>query len=112
MSQHNFDTDSLSNSSSIAKSFADSLVPIGGKEIKGTTTASRGYANQTLVSTDLISAASGKELLASGVYSNMFNLNMTRESLGSLARSVFTETDNLTLTETDEDGQNTVYKRI
>lgn len=110
MSEHKFDINNLSNSASIAKSFSDSLIPIGGTEIKSTSTASRGYANQTLVSTDLVSAASGKELLASGVYSNMFNLSMTRENLNSLSRSVFSNTDSLKVTEINLDGETVEYR--
>jgi len=88
MSTHNFNSDNLSDSASIAKAFSDSLVPVNGKAILATTTAARGYSDQSLVSTDLISSASGKELLASNIYSNMFNINMTRESLSSLSRSI------------------------
>lgn len=110
MSEHKFNIDNLSSSASIAKSFSDSLVPIGGTEIRATSTASRGYQNQTLVSTDLISSASGKELLGSSVYSNMFNLSMTRENLNSLSRSVFSNTDSLKVTETNIDGESIEYR--
>lgn len=88
MSTHDFNVDNLSDSAAIANAFSNSLIPPSGVAIRATTTAARGYADQTLVSTDLVSSASGKELLASNIYSNMFNLNMTRESLSSLSRSI------------------------
>jgi hypothetical protein len=109
MSTHNFTSDNLSDSASIAKAFSDSLVPIGGKAVLSTTTAARGYANQSLVSTDLISSASGKELLASNIYSNMFNANMARESLSALSRSILSSSS-LTIEENSDDGVQT-YSR-
>jgi hypothetical protein len=85
------DIETLQDAKSIANNFADNIVPDNGIAISSTTTASRNYENQTLVSTDLTSAASGKELLSSDLYTNMFNLNMNRESLSSLSRSIFSD---------------------
>jgi hypothetical protein len=106
MSTHNFTSSNLSDSASIAKAFSDSLVPINGKAIVATTTAVNGYQNQTLVSTDLISSASGKELLASNIYSDMFNTNMTRESLTALSRSII-GSSSITIEESGDDGVQT-----
>lgn len=103
MSTHNFTQSNLSDSAAIAKSFSDSLVPPNGKVLAATTTARRGYSDQTLVSTDLISSASGKELLASNIYSDMFNANMARESLTSLSRSIL-NSSSIVIEESGEDG--------
>lgn len=81
--------DSLESAGAIAKNFSDNLVPTNGVEIVSTTTARRGYSGQTLVSADIISSASGKELLSSSVYSDIFNINMNRESLSTLTKSIF-----------------------
>lgn len=106
MSTHDFNIDNLSDSAAIANAFSNSLIPPSGVAIRATTTAARGYADQTLVSTDLVSSAAGKELLASNIYSNMFNLNMTRESLTSLSRSILSSGS----IQIQEDG--TKYTRI
>lgn len=107
MSDFKYDNiDSLENSSTIAKNFSDNLVPANGIEITATTTASRGYAEQTLVSADIISSASGKELLSSRVYSDMFNLNMNRESLSSLTKSIFGPSSSINSLTVSEPGSN------
>lgn len=98
------DIDSIQDASAIAKNFSNNIVPENNIAISSTTTAFRQYENQTLVSTDLTSAASGKELLSSDIYTNMFNLSMSRESLSSLSRSIFPE-GNSTLQVVDE-GEN------
>lgn len=88
MSYFDISIDSLQNSETLANAISDNIVPKNGKNIIGTTTAARGYAGQTLTSSDLVSAASGKDLLASGVYGNMYRINMARESLSSLTSSI------------------------
>ena len=98
--------DSLENSGAIAKNFSDNLVPANGIEITATTTASRGYAEQTLVSADIISSASGKELLSSRVYSDMFNVNMNRESLSTLTKSIFGPSSSIKSLNVSEVGAN------
>ena len=101
------DIDSIANSAAIAKNFSNNLVPANGIEITATTTASRGYAEQTLVSADIISSASGKELLSSSVYTDMFNINMNRESLSTLTKSIFgpsTSLNSLTISEPGSNG--------
>lgn len=108
MSDFKYDNiDSMQDAGAIAKNFSDNLVPVNGIEIVATTTASRGYAEQTLVSADIISSASGKELLSSSVYSDMFNLNMNRESLSTLTKSIFgpsTSLNSLTVAEPGTNG--------
>lgn len=109
MSTHNFTSSNLSDSAAIARAFSDSLVPVNGKAVVATTTARRGYSDQTLVSTDLISSASGKELLASNIYSDMFNANMARESLTALSRSIL-NSSSITIEESG-DGEVQTYTR-
>jgi hypothetical protein len=115
MSYFDISIDSLQNSETFANAIADNIVPKNGKNIIGTTTAQRGYAGQTLSSTDLVSAASGKDLLASGVYGNMYRLNMTRESLSSLSSSILgSEDSDLSIpsaNEVDADGNPVMKKR-
>lgn len=107
MSDFKYDNiDSLENSSTIAKNFSDNLVSPNGIEITATTTASRGYAEQTLVSADIISSSSGKELLSSSVYSDMFNINMNRESLSSLTKSIFGPSSSINSLNVAEPGSN------
>lgn len=100
------DIDSIANSAAIATNFSNNLVPVNGIEITATTTASRGYAEQTLVSADIISSASGKELLSSSVYSDMFNINMNRESLSTLTKSIFGPSTSLNSLNISEPGSN------
>jgi len=93
MSFFDFSIENFTDSNTIANAISDNIVPKDGINIIGTTTAARGYAGQTLSSVDLISAASGKDLLASGVYGNMHRLSMTRENLSSLVTSVLGNSD-------------------
>lgn len=103
MADYKFDNvEAINDAASIAKNFSENIVPANNIAISGTTTAFRNYENQTLVSTDLTAAASGKELLSNDIYTNMFNLNMSRESLSSLSRSIFSEQDG-TLKITDQE---------
>jgi hypothetical protein len=88
MSYFDISIENLQNSETLSNAIADNIVPKNGKNILATTTAARGYAGQTLSSSDLISAASGKDLLASGVYGNLYRISMARESLSSLSSSI------------------------
>lgn len=114
MSYFDISIDSLQNSETFANAIADNIVPKNGKNIIGTTTAQRGYSGQTLSSTDLVSAASGKDLLASGVYANMYRLNMTRESLSSLSSSILGSEDSdlqiPSANQVDDDGNPIIKK--
>lgn len=93
MSFFDFSIDNFTDSNSISSAISNNIVPKDGINIVGTTTAARGYAGQTLSSVDLISAASGKDLLASGVYGSMHRISATRESLNSLASSILGNAD-------------------
>ncbi len=78
----------LADSNSISRAIAGNAVPKNGKNILATSSASRGYVDQTLTSSDLVSSASGKDLLAGGVYGNIYKINMMRESLSSLTNTI------------------------
>lgn len=88
MSFFDISINDLSDSKSIANAIAGNAVPKNGKNILSTSAASRGYADQTLTSSDLVSASSGKDLLAGGVYGNIYRINMMRESLSSLTNTI------------------------
>lgn len=88
MSFFDFSIDNFSDSETISNAISNNIVPKDGINIVATSTAKRGYSGQTLSSSDLISASSGKDLLASGVYGNMHRLSAARENLNSLATSI------------------------
>lgn len=108
MAHFNFSIDSLQDSASIANAVYENIVPKNGINITGTSAAERGYTGQTLTTSDLVSSASGKDLLASGIYSSTYRLSTTRESLQSLSSSILGG-DDISLkvldpTNLDEDG--------
>jgi len=88
MAHFDFSIDSLQDSASIANAVYENIVPKNGINITGTSAAERGYTGQTLTTSDLVSSASGKDLLASGIYSSTYRLSTTRESLQSLSSSI------------------------
>ena len=108
MAHFNFSIDSLQDSASIANAVYENIVPKNGINITGTSAAERGYTGQTLTTSDLVSSASGKDLLASGIYSSTYRLSTTRESLQSLSSSILgADGDNLKVldpTNLDQDG--------
>jgi len=114
MAYFNFSIDDLQDSSTLASAIANNIVPKNGINILATSTASRGYSGQTLTTSDLISSASGKDLLASGVYGNMYRTNMASISLNSLATSALgSENDDMSILDSsnlNEDGSPKVIK--
>jgi len=93
MSYFDISINDLANSDTIATAIAGNTVPKNGINILSTSAAARGYADQTLSSSDLVSASSGKDLLAGGVYGNMYRINMMRESLSSLSSTILGSED-------------------
>lgn len=93
MSYFDISINDLANSDTIATAIAGNAVPKNGINILSTSAAARGYADQTLSSSDLVSASSGKDLLAGGVYGNMYRINMMRESLSSLSSTILGSED-------------------
>ena len=93
MSFFDININDLADSNSIASAIAGNAIPKNGKNILSTSAAARGYVDQTLTSSDLVSAASGKDLLAGGVYGNIYKINMMRESLSSLANTILGSDD-------------------
>ena len=114
MAYFNFSIDDLQDSSTLASAIANNIVPKNGINILATSTASRGYSGQTLTTSDLISSASGKDLLASGVYGNMYRTNMASISLNSLATSALgSENDDMSILDPgnlNEDGSPKIIK--
>jgi hypothetical protein len=88
MSFYDFTPDSLNDSASLTKSIVRNITPKNGQPLNKTSLSDRGYQGQTLTSVDLISAASGKELLGNLNYGNLYRMNITRENLNSLANTV------------------------
>lgn len=88
MSFYDFTPESLTDSASLTKSIVKNITPKNGQPFNKTSLADRGYQGQTLTSVDLISAASGKELLGNGLYGNLYRMNITRENLNSLANTL------------------------
>lgn len=88
MSFYEFNSDSLKDSKSFARSIVRNIVPRGGKSITSTSLSSRGFENSSMTTVDLISAASGKELLKSSYYQNIFHSNIIRENLNSLSTTI------------------------
>lgn len=88
MSFYEFNLDSLKDSKSFARSIVRNIVPRGGKEITSTSLSSRGFENSSMTTVDLISAASGKELLKNSYYQNIFHANIIRENLNSLSTTI------------------------
>jgi len=88
MSFFDININDLMDSNSIASAIAGNVVPKNGKNVLSTSAAARGYVDQTLTSSDLVSASSGKDLLAGGVYGNIYRINMMRESLSSLTNTI------------------------
>ncbi len=115
MAYFNFSIDDLQDSSTLASAIANNIVPKNGINILATSTASRGYSGQTLTTSDLISSASGKDLLASGVYGNMYRTNMASISLNSLATSALgSENDDMSILDPsnlNEDGSPKIIKQ-
>ena len=88
MSFYDFTPDSLNDSASLTKSIVKNITPKNGQPFNKTSLADRGYQGQTLTSVDLISAASGKELLGNAAYGNLYRMNIARENLNSLANTI------------------------
>jgi hypothetical protein len=91
MSFYNFTPENLSDSASLTKSIVENIAPKNGQPLNKTSLSERGYADQTLTSVDLLSAASGKELLGNLNYGNIYRMNITRENLNSLANTLLEE---------------------
>jgi hypothetical protein len=89
MSFYDLNSESISDSKSFTKSIVRNIVPKGGKAVVGTSQSQRGFADQTMTSVDLISAASGSELFKNNVYENMFRRDIIRENLNSLSTTIF-----------------------
>jgi hypothetical protein len=91
MSFYDFTPESLNSSASLTKSIVRNITPKNSQPFNKTSLADRGYQGQTLTSVDLISAASGKELLGNGAYGNIYRMNIARENLNSLANTILEE---------------------
>jgi hypothetical protein len=103
MAFYDINSNNLKDSKEFSKAIAKNIVPKNGVAITKTSFAQDGYRNQTLSSADIISAASGKELLANGVYTNIYRINMMNENLRGLAVSIME--DKITLSKDNPTGQ-------
>jgi hypothetical protein len=88
MSYYDFTPENFSDSNSLTKSIIKNITPRSGQLFNKTSLADRGYQGQTLTSVDLISAASGKELLGNSLYGNLYRMNIARENLNSLSNTL------------------------
>lgn len=88
MSYYDFTPENLNDSASLTKSIVKNINPKNSQPFNKTSLADRGYQGQTLTSVDLISAASGKELLGNTVYGNLYRMNIARENLNSLSNTL------------------------